>query len=164
MARLIRGRMVLAFVITALIATSHGFARQDENQKKSLEVKTSEGTFKASVDPDPAHLKLPIYPGAQLEKRNGEGGLDVSLKVSGKPHASFVVAKYGSKDHASKVVEFYKKRLGRKVTRFVEKSDDGSTVFEIKSKMDQRYVSVKSVEGRTRIELVHVEGVEDDGD
>jgi hypothetical protein len=159
---LFRHRRIFTFTFALLILTSPAAARPDEHQKKQLEIKTSEGSFKASSEPDPAHLRLPIYPGAALQRGNDEGGLDVNGSASGKTPVRFVVAKYRSKDSAPKVIAFYKKRLGKEVTKFTEKADDGSTVFEIKQKMEQRVVSVKSVEGETEIDLIHIEGLEND--
>ena len=158
----IRGRWILTLPLTFLIVTSLAAARPEEHQKKQLEIKTSEGSFKASGEPDPAHLGLPIYPGSKLQKGNGGDGLDVNWSASGKPPVRFVVAKYRSADSVSKVVEFYKKQLGKDVTKFTAKADDGSTAFEIKRKMDQRVVSVKRVDGGAEIDLVHIEGLEDD--
>jgi hypothetical protein len=157
-----RGRWILILPLALLFVANLATARPEEHQKKQLEIKTSEGSFKASGEPDPAHLGLPVYPGSKLQKGDNEGGLDVNWSASGKPTVRFVVAKYRSADSASKVIDFYKRRLGKDVTKFTEKADDGSTAFEIKRKMDQRVVSVKSIEGGTEIDLVHIEGLEDD--
>lgn len=159
---LLRRRRVFTLAFALLVVISLAAARPDEHERKQLEVKTSEGSFKATSEPDPAHLGLPIYPGATLLKGNEEGGLDVNWSASGKPPVRFVVAKYLSKDSVAKVIDFYKKRLGKEVTKFTEKADDGSTAFEIKRKMEQRIVSVKGVEGGTKIDLVHIQGLEND--
>lgn len=156
------GRRILTLPLVVLFVTTLAAARPEEHSKKQLEIKTSEGSFKASGEPDPSHLALPLYPGSKLQKGDDKGGLDVNWSASGKPAVRFVVAKYRSADSASKVIDFYRKHLGKDVTKFTEKADDGSTTFEIKHKMDQRVVSVKSVEGGTEIDLVHIEGLEDD--
>jgi len=149
----------LIIVFVAVFAAVGGAEQQD---KKEISVKTPGGSFEATTEPDPSHLGLPIYPGAKLLKGGDEsGGLDVRLAVSGKVPIRFVVAKFKSPDSVPKIAEFYKKRLGKEVTKFTEKSDDGSTVFELKHKSQQRYVSLKSVEGGTEIDLVRLEGAED---
>ena len=158
----IRRRLILTLSLALLIVTTFAAGRPEEHQKKQLEIKTSQGSLKAAAEPDPSHLGLPVYPGSKLQKGNDAGGLDVNWSVSGKPSVRFVVAKYRSADSVPKVTDFYKKRLGKDVTKFTEKDEDGNTVFEIKRKMDQRVVSVKSIEGGTEIDLVHVEGLEDD--
>lgn len=158
-------RQVLARSIAVLVLVFAVFAATasaEKQEKKQISVKTPSGSFEATTEPDPSHLGLPIYPGAKMLKGGDEsGGLDVNLSVSGKVPIRFVVAKFKSPDSVPKIAEFYKKRLGKEVTKFTEKSDDGSTVFELKHKSQQRYISLKSVEGGTEIDLVRVEGAED---
>jgi hypothetical protein len=155
---------ILTLPLALLTLASFAGAQSNEHQKKQIEIKTSEGSFKASGEPDPSHLGLPVYPGSKLQKGDGdnEGGLDVNWSASGKPTVRFVVAKYRTADATAKVIDFYKKRLGKDVTKFTEKSEDGSSSFEIKRKQDQRVVGVKSVDGGTEIDLVHIEGLEND--
>jgi hypothetical protein len=71
------------------------------------------------------------------------------------------VGKFRTRDSRDKVRAFYQKQLGSKVTKYTEKADDGSTVFEIKHKLDQQYVSLKSDEGTVEIDLARIEGVEE---
>lgn len=159
-------RQVLARSIAVLVLVFAVFAATasaEKQEKKQISVKTPSGSFEATTEPDRSHLGLPIYPGAKLLKDTDEsGGLDVNLAIAGKVPIRFVVAKFKSPDAVSKIAEFYKKRLGKEVTKFTEKDDDGSTVFELKHKSHQRYISLKSVEGGTEIDLVRVEGAEDD--
>src|SRR5690348_8483960 len=70
-------RRVLTIPLALLTLLSLAAARPEEQKKKQLEIKTSEGSFKASGDPDPSHLGLPVYPGSKLQKGDDEGGLDV---------------------------------------------------------------------------------------
>lgn len=150
--------LVLVFAVFAAAASP------EQQENKRISVKTPGGSFEASAEPNPAHLGLPIYPGAKPMKDNKDesGGLDVNLAINGEVSIRLVVAKFKSPEHCPKIAEFYKKRLGKAVTKFTEKSDDGSTVFELKHKSQQRYVGLKSIEGGTEIDLVRVEGAEDD--
>jgi hypothetical protein len=158
----VRGAPKRTIAVLVFFAAFGVAARAEKQEKKQISVKTPGGSFEATTEPDPSHLGLPIYPGAKLLKDSDEsGGLDVNLAVSGEVPIRFVVAKFKSPDSVPKIAEFYKKRLGKEVTKFTEKSDDGSTVFELKHKSQQRYISLKSVEGGTEIDLVRVEGAED---
>ena len=149
---------MLALISMATAAT----APAGQKEKKEILIKTSGGYVKASADPDPAHLGLPLYPGAKLLKNDQAGGLEFNLAVPGKPPVRFVVAKFFSSDSVPKILDFYKKHLGKDVTKFTPKDDEGSSVFELKQKSLQRYVSLKSVEGGTQIDLVRIEGADDD--
>ena len=131
--------------------------------KKEVVVKTPWGGFAAHVTADAHALGLPVYPGAQLLKDEDSGPVHADLQFSGKPSIKFVVGKFTTLDSREKVRAFYQKELGKQVTKFTEKSDDGSTVFEIERKLDQKYVCLKSNGSMTEIDLVHLEGVESDG-
>jgi len=145
------------------LASPPGRAQSDhhDKDKKEVEVKTPWGGFDAQVAADAKGLGLPVYPGAQLLNRKDDQAVHAELKVNGKPSMKFIVGKFQTRDSRDKVRAFYQKRLGKKVTKYTEKADDGSTVFEIKHKLDQQYVSLKSSEGMIEIDLVRIEGVEE---
>lgn len=133
-----------------------------EKDKKEVTVKTPWGGFEASVAEDAKGLGLPLYPGAQLLNDKDSSPLHASLQISGKPSMKFVVGKFATPDSREKARAFYQKKLAKQVTKFTEKADDGSTLFEIKRKLDQRYVALKNNGSMTEIDMVHLEGVESD--
>jgi hypothetical protein len=132
---------------------------QDKDQKEIV-IKTPWGGLDAQATADARGLGLPVYPGAQLLKDKESGPVHVDLQFSGKPSIKFVVGKFVTPDSREKVRAFYQKKLDKQVTKFTEKAEDGSTVFEIERKLDQKYVALKSNGSMTEIDLVHLEGVE----
>jgi hypothetical protein len=135
---------------------------KDKDQKEIV-IKTPWGGFDAQATADARGLGLPVYPGARLLKDKESGPVHADLQFSGKPSMKFVVGKFVTPDSREKVRAFYQKKLEKQVTKFTEKADDGSTVFEIERKLDQKYVALKSNGSMTEIDLVHLEGVESDG-
>ena len=145
-------------------AQAGGQDSANKDKDKEFVIKTPSVALQASQTPDLARLGLPVYPGAKYVKDESRGdSLDFSLSVSGKTNIHFVVAKFQTPDSKEKVRDFYQKKLGKAVTKFTEKDEDGNMAFEIKRSKDQRYVSLKGVDGNTEIDLVHVEGVDDNG-
>ena len=156
---------LMAGVTTALAGSPAGPSSDDhEKNKGKVEVKTPWGGFDAQVEADAKGLGLPVYPGAQLIKNKDDEPIHAELKINDKPSIKFIVGKFQTRDSRDKVLAFYQKALANKVTKFTEKSDDGSSVFEIKHKLDQQYVSFKSHEGTTEIALVRIEGLESDSE
>ncbi|HLW79897.1 MAG TPA: hypothetical protein VKU44_09905 [Terriglobia bacterium] len=153
-------------VATAALAGASARAQSDQDKedkgKKELAVKSPWGSFDAQVAADAKGLGLPVYPGAELLKDKDDQALHAELKIEGKPGIKFIVGKFQTRDSRDKVLAFYQKELGKKVTKFTAKDDGGNAVFEIKHKLDQRYVSLKSGEGTTRIDMVRIEGIESD--
>ncbi len=101
------------FILLGLVGASlrlafaiPGAAYPEETQKKTISVETSSGSFRAEVDSQPAHLRLPLYPGAKPIKGENTGSLDVSLQLSGKPKTRLAVAKYLTSDPMEKVRDF----------------------------------------------------------
>ena len=162
-ARLTLMAAFMAAAAATAMAGPPGCAQSDnhDKDKKEVEVKTPWGGFDAQVAADAKGLGLPVYPGAQLLNRKDDQAVHAELKVNGKPSIKFIVGKFRTRDSRDKVRAFYQKQLGKKVTKYTEKADDGSTVFEIKHKLDQQYVSLKSSEGMIEIDLVRIEGVEE---
>ncbi len=155
--------MTIVLVRPNARASAQDHDTDKDKDKKEVSVKTPWGGFAAHVTTDAHALGLPVYPGAQLLKDKESGPIHADLQFSGKPSIKFVVGKFTTADSREKVRAFYQKELGKQVTKFTEKADDGSTEFEIKRKLDQRYVSLKSNGSMTEIDLVHLEGVETDG-
>lgn len=157
------GSVCLAAVLMAgaVAALAGSPARADDHGKSKVEVKTPWGGFDAQVAADTKGLGLPVYPGAQLIKNKDDEPIHAELKINDKPSIKFIVGKFQTRDSRDKVLAFYQKALAGKVTKFTEKSDDGDTVFEIKHKLDQQYVSLKNHDaGTTEIDLVRIEGLE----
>jgi hypothetical protein len=101
-----------------------------------------------------AGLGLPLYPGAVRVK--DENSATVNIDLPGEEHVRLLVAKFETSDPLEKVKDFYRERLGNEVTKFVEKSPDGKTVFEIKHGDRVKVVALRRAGDGTRIELVRV--------
>ena len=87
--------------------------------------------------------------------------LAFNLSRQGKPDAKLLVAKFETADSAAQVRDYYKSKLGGKVTKFTEDSSDGSMSFEMKADNQHgRYVQIKPAEGKTEIDLVRIEGMD----
>jgi hypothetical protein len=156
--------MVIALV---LASPAGGAWPQDkgadhEKDKNEIVVKTPWGSMEAKAAEDTHELNLPIYPGAQLLNDKESSPLSASLQFNGKPGIKFVVGKFVTPDSREKVRAFYQKKLGKQVSKFTEKDEDGSTVFEIEHKLDQRYVALKNHGAMTEVDLIHLAGVESD--
>jgi hypothetical protein len=162
----ILGLTLTAVTLAAVIVFASLAAAQDADQgskkeDKQLVIKTPSMALAVSSSPDFARLGLPLYPGAKYVQDKEKNGLDFSLNLSGKPDVRFVVAKFRTSDSREQVRAFYQKKIGKQVTKFTEKDEDGQMVFEIKQPKDQRFVSLKAVDGRTEIQLLRLEGLED---
>jgi hypothetical protein len=155
--------IVAAAVLVAFEPRAQAAGQDSEKKHKDKEfvIKTPSVAVTASQTPDLAHLGLPVYPGAKYVKDESRGSLDFNLSVSGKPNIRFVVAKFQTPDGKEKVRDFYQKKLDKAITKFTEKDEEGNTAFEMKHAKDQRYVVLKSVDGNTEIDLVRMEGVEE---
>jgi len=110
---------------------------------------------------DLSRLGLPVYPGAKYVKGENSGTVNLSFGVKGKPDILIVTGKFRTTDSLEKVSDFYKKNLGKAVTRYNEKTSEGTRVFEIKRKSLIKAVELKNVDGETEIHLAHVEGLEE---
>jgi len=152
---------VVAVTVSAPLAAAQDAEQGSKKEDKQLSIKTSTWALAVSGSPDFARLGLPLYPGAKYIQEKEQNGLDFSLNISGKPEVRFVVAKFRTSDSREQVREFYQKKIGKQVTKFTEKDDDGDMAFEIKHPKDQRFVGLKVVDGKTEIQLVRVEGIDD---
>lgn len=149
----------IALAGAASDAPAQDHARQEKDKNEIL-VKTPWGSMDAKAAENTRELNLPVYPGAQLLNDKESSPLNASLQFGGKPGIKFVVGKFVTPDSREKVRAFYQKKLGKQVTKFTEKTDDGSTEFEIEQKLDQRYVALKNHGAMTEIDRVHLAGVE----
>jgi hypothetical protein len=130
------------------------------SEKNEILIKTPWGGLQAAATPDPSRLGLPVYPGATLMKDQGSDSLSLDLNVKGKPDVHFLVGKFETPDGIERVRDFYRKRLGKQVTKFIEKTDEGGMAFEMKGRSESKLVQLKGVTGGTQIDLLRLEGVE----
>lgn len=159
--------LVFAFLTVAAVfpwvdPTASAQEAGKDQDKNGIVLKTPTGGFEVSGSVKAAQTGLPVYPGARpmpgTDKDNGN--LTFSLSREGKPDVHFLVAKLETPDSAEQVRDYYKKKLGNRVTKFVEKDKDGNMVFEMKETETRgKYVGIKSREGVTEIDLVRLEGV-----
>jgi hypothetical protein len=130
----------------------------DKNKtgEKDVAIKTPVGNFeiRKNTEIDEAALGLPIYPGAQRQTNEDSAG--VSMQFPGEHSVRLTVGKFETPDDFEKVEKFYQDRIGTQVTKFTQHDAQGKTVFEIKSKDEEKVVALKSLLTGTRIELVHV--------
>jgi len=162
----ILGLTLAAMAVVAVLVFAAAAAAQDADQgskkeDKQLVVKTPSMALAVSASPDFARLGLPLYPGAKYVQNKEENGLDFSLNLSGKPNVRFIVAKFRTSDSPEQVRAFYQRKIGKQVTKFTEKDEDGNMAFEINHPKDQRFVGLKVVDGKTEIQLVRMEGIDD---
>lgn len=122
--------------------------------KKEVSIKTPIGSLEVHPEVSEARLGLPIYPGARALKE--DGGATVNLDFANEESVRIVAGKFETSDSLEKVKAFYRSRLGAQVTKFIEKSPEGKTVFEIKTSQQEKVVALRSYGDGTRIELVRV--------
>ena len=132
----------------------------NEGEKKEILIKTPWGGLEASATPDRSRLGLPVYPGARFVKDQKSDSFSFDLSVNGKPDFRFIVGKFETPDGIEKVRDFYQEKLGKDVTKFIEKTDEGGMAFEMKGKSGSKFVQLKNVSGRTQIDLLRLEGVD----
>lgn len=133
-----------------------------EGEKKEILIKTPWGGLEAAANFDASRLGLPVYPGARALKDQGASTFSVDLTTKDKPDVHFLVGKFQTPDAIEKVRDFYQRKLGKAVTKFVEKTDEGGMAFEMKGKSQSKYVQLKSVSGGTEIDLLRIAGLQDE--
>lgn len=131
----------------------------EERENKEFLIKTPWGSFEAQKTLDPSHIGLPLYPGAKFVKDNDSGTVTLNLSLSGQPPIRILAGKFRTPDTVEKVREFYRKNLGAAVTKYTEKTSEGSEAFEMRRKSLIQAVELKSVDGATEIHLTRIEGV-----
>lgn len=122
--------------------------------KKEVSIKTPVGSLEVTQDVNEARLGLPIYPGAQRSQDQGSANVNIAFGNEG--GVRVVAAKFQTSDSLEKVRDFYKQRLGAEVTKFTEKNQDGSTMFEIKRPGQEKIVAIHGAGSVTKFELVRV--------
>jgi len=133
----------------------------EAKEGKQVSVQTPIGSFEVKKDVNEAQLGLPVYPGATRLK--DEDSATINMNFGGEQGVHVVVAKFETTDDLEKVRSFCQDRVGGDVTKFIEKNNEGKTVFEIKRKNQERIISLKSTGGGTRIELVRVDHGREEG-
>jgi len=137
-------------------------SRGKDQDSDGVVLKTPSGGFEVSSKVKSSQIGLPVYPGAKpvADRDHDNGNLTFALSRQGKPDVHFLVAKFETRDSAEQVRAFYQKKLGKDVTKFTLKADDGSMSFEMKKADDRaKFVQIKTAGGMTEIDLVRLEGV-----
>ncbi|HEY6292405.1 MAG TPA: hypothetical protein VI455_12720 [Terriglobia bacterium] len=139
-----------------------GHAQGKDQDSNGVVLKTPAGGFEASGKVKASEIGLPVYPGAKsvADRDQDNGNLTLSLSRQGKPDVHFLVAKFETRDSVDQVRDYYQKKLGKDVTKFTSKAEDGSMSFEMKKANDRaKFVQIKTAGGMTEIDLVRVEGI-----
>jgi hypothetical protein len=151
----------LAALALAFSATTGPICAMPAQGGDGLSVKTASGGLEVSGNVKAKEVGLPVYPGATYvsDRDKSQGNLLFSLSRSGKPDVKFVVAKFETPDDIAQVREYYRKKLGRKVTKFTVDDGDKSLAFEMRADDHHaRFVQLKTSDGKTEIDLVRLEG------
>jgi hypothetical protein len=159
--------LILALIIAVCGVTLYTGARflarnvqvdvaQDRAGEKQISIKTPAGDFEVRKNADVGELTLglPIYPGAQRVTDDYSALVDMGLP--GEQHVRVTVGKFQTPDDFNQVVRFYQDRIGSQVTKLTRRDRQGKTVFEIKSKDEEKIVALKDLMSGAQIELVHV--------
>jgi len=133
----------------------------DAKGGKQVSVQTPIGSFEVKKDVNEAQLGLPLYPGATRLK--DEDSATINMNFGGEQGVHVLVAKFKTTDDLDRVRSYYQDRVGGDVTKFTEKDNEGKMVFEIKSKNQERIITLKSTGGETRIDLVRVDHGREEG-
>jgi hypothetical protein len=154
------GMAAMAMSVTTLAHRAQAAPVQDQGGDE-ISVRTPKGGFDLSGQVKSKEIGLPVYPGATFigdRDKNG-GNLAFSLTRPEKPDVKFVVAKFETTDDIDQVRDFYRKKLGHKVTKVSVDVGHGSVSFEMRAdKQHARFVALKQSEGRTEIDLVRLDG------
>lgn len=153
-----------AMAIAVITVGRHARAAPVQDQgSDEISVKTPKGGFDLSGQVKAREVGLPVYPGAAYvsDRDKNSGNLSFSLTRPDKPDVKFVVAKFKTSDDIAQVRDFYRKKLGHKVTKFSIDASSGNVSFEMRAdKRNARFVGLKSTGGRTEIDLVRLEGID----
>jgi hypothetical protein len=157
-----RGLVALVPIFLMLANPSWASGQGKEQDEHGVTLKTPSGGFEVSDTVKTSQIGLPVYRGAKLVTGKDRGDLAFVLSRQGKADVRFLVAKFETHDSIDQVRDFYQKKLGKEVTKFTEKTEDGGMAFEIKRGAESKYVQLKSAGGMTEIDLVCLEGVQDE--
>ena len=156
------GMAAMAIAVTTLAHRAQAAPVRDQGGDE-ISVRTPKGGFDLSGQVKAKEIGLPVYPGATFvsDHDKDSGNLAFSLTRPDKPDVKFVVAKFETADDMDQVRDFYRKKLGNKVTKFSVDADHGSVSFEMRAdKQHARFVALKRSEGRTEIDLVRLDGLD----
>jgi hypothetical protein len=126
--------------------------------KAEVSIKTPSGQIKLNAKPEISEEKLgvPIYPGARAE----EGSGSFSITGEGEKGGTFGGASFTTTDSVDKVVEFYKGRLGNKVSAFDSTSGGKHTVvLNVSSQNTWKTITIEDEgTGVTKIAVASLSG------
>jgi hypothetical protein len=151
-------RRIAVFALAVVVAAGSAASLPGQNAKDTPQ--GPEFSLQAGTNPKPGRFGVPLYPGASEMKDQGHRGIEFSLSTEAHPGVRLEVSKFQTSDPVEKVVEFYRQQLGKQVTKFTPKNDEGNSVFEIKHKFDQRFIEIKKTTAGSEIDLVRLEGVD----
>lgn len=154
------GMAAMAIAVTTVARHAQAVPAQDQGDDE-ISVKTSKGGLDLSSQVKAKEIGLPVYPGATYLNDHDKdgGGLAFSLTRPDKPDVKFVVAKFETSDDIAQVRDFYRKKLGHRVTKVSVDAGNGNVSFELRvDKQHAKFVALKSTSGRTEIDLVRLEG------
>jgi hypothetical protein len=117
-----------------------------ESNGEGVSVSTPGGTIttgRASSISE-SDLGAPVYPGAA----RSEGSMNIKS-----PSGSMITAIYTTNDPLSKVVEFYKSKLGPQAS--IMETGNGTMLTSGGDEKDKLLITITSDEGKTKIAIVH---------
>jgi hypothetical protein len=118
----IASRLVTFSLIGAALGLSSVAAegqKQDGDQDKHLDIRSSVGDLHVGNDADARKAGLPLYPGARL-RHDQENDNAANLSLFTQAFAvKLVLAKYDSDDAPAKIIDFYRDKL-RKFGKVIE--------------------------------------------
>ena len=118
----IASRLVTFSLIGAALGLSRVAAegqKQDGDQDKHLDIRSSVGDLHVGNDADARKAGLPLYPGARL-RHDQENDNAANLSLFTQAFAvKLVLAKYDSDDAPAKIIDFYRDKL-RKYGKVIE--------------------------------------------
>lgn len=131
---------------------------RERGEEKSVRIQTPGGevNIEAGKAVSPAHLGLPLYPGAIRREKQGAS---LSIEAPGEAGGSVQVQAYETPDPLDRVAEWYRKELGSDfIIEHERKRGMGgeAVVFESKSKDEHRLVALKREGNVTEIVLTVV--------
>lgn len=121
---------------------------------EQVSIKTPIGSLEVAKDVDKERIGLPIYPGAT--KADDDSSASVDFDFGDEANLRVLAVKLETADAIERVRDFYINRLGDEVTKFVDRDHEGKTVFEIKTKGQEKIVALRQNGPGTQIELVRL--------
>jgi hypothetical protein len=83
---------------------------QDQDNDKSLDVRSPAGDLHVGKDADASKAGLPVYPGAQPQNKENNDPVNLALST-GSFGMKLIVAKYETDDPAEKVLALYRDKM-----------------------------------------------------